>query len=214
MKYLLVGLFSLPLLTACTTIQEEYYGPYDQSPPPRSEVYRYVEPGQDHGHRPTQYQQGVYPAGRGRQIQERGPSNVHSHGQSTVVVPQNTHGHGKSSAVVPQNTHGHSENSAIRPQNTHGHGKSSAVVPQNTHGHEQSSAVVPQNIHGYGKSSVVRPQNIHGHGQSSVVRPQNQNTHGHVATNTSSHSGTIPSNEVKKASEETSQRLNKAHAHN
>jgi hypothetical protein len=176
MKYFLASLISLPLLTACTSIQEEYYGPYDQPPPPRAEVYRYVEPGTNHGHRATQHQQGAYPAGHGRQIHGHGPSQGHAvvihprnqhvpvneQGQNRVIVPQNTHGHGQGTGENQQNTHTHGQSLGVSPQNVHGHGQGVEVSPQNTHGHQQGAAASKSGSKASPRENTQISSNAHG----------------------------------------------------
>ncbi|RUR10969.1 hypothetical protein [Legionella sp. km772] len=159
MKYFLLGLFSLPLITACTVVDDPY-GP----PPPRAEVYRYDEPAHYHGHRGYEVR-GAYPTAQVRPVPRHyngapvivRPRNqtatVPVNGRGQVGIPSNTHGHGQ--VLVPRNTHGRGQ--AVVPNNMHGHGQ--VVVPSNTHGHGQ--AVVPQNTHGHGQAT--NPQNNHGH---------------------------------------------------
>ena len=143
MKYFLLGLLSLPLITSCTVIEEEY-GPYGP-PPPRAEVYRYEEPGRYHRHpRVYQYDQGAYPSAQARPI-SRHPSA----GNTVIVRPGNQSRHGQ--VVAPQNTHGHGQ--VVAPQNTHGHGQ--VVAPQNTHGNGQ--VVVPKKSGTVPAKTVKKP---------------------------------------------------------
>lgn len=166
MKHFLFGLISLPLLVACTTIQEEYYGPYDMPPPPRAEVYRNVEPGYYHAPRPSQYQRSAYSAGR----------VPHPHRPTTNVRPQSTHRHGPVGLVRPHSLHGHGQVGIARPQGIHGHG--------------QAGVARPHGAHRQGQRAVASSQNNHGHEEVS------SNAHGHISTNQQGHAGATNSTGV------------------
>lgn len=140
MKYLLLALSSLSVLTACTVVNEPYG-------PPRAEVYRYNEPAQYHRHH-RGYARGDHPVTQGYPVTRYDNGAVRPRQQAGAV-------HGQGQVVVPRNAQGQGQ--VVVPQNAHGRGQ--AVVPQNVHGHGQ--VVVPQNVRGRGQ--VVVPQNTHGH---------------------------------------------------
>lgn len=201
MKYLLLGLLSLPLVTACTAIQEEYYEPYGFPPPPRAEVYQNTYPGPYPRPQAPIYQRGPryyleehVDAGSTVIVTPRGPAynpaNVHTHGQKIITpdtrlapfkdrirIPGVVHGHSQDTVQVPQNRHSHGEQAVQVPQNRHGHGEGAVQIPQNRHGHGEAAVQIPQNRHGHGEGAAQVPQNRHGHGEEPLPFPQN--VHGH-----------------------------------
>lgn len=182
MKYFMLSLASLPLLASCTTMQEEYYGPYDMPPSSRAEVHRHVEPGY-YPNQPKMYSQRgayhahggtvpVHRASRGSAVitsQRNHTNQVHGHtGRTgrTVIAPQNSQGHSSNGTVSsPNKPHGHSDSATN--QNTHGHAKGTAVGPRNDHGHnpQQNPARLPPKVvkrHPSEQSAQVQ-NNAHGH---------------------------------------------------
>lgn len=153
MKYFILGLLSLPLITSCTVVQEEYYGP----PPAHVEVYRNDNPGYYHRPHAHPYQRGqVY--SRSPRYVER-PANTHGHGQRGVVVPQNAHGHGQA-AQAPQNTHGHGQ-AAQAPQNAHGHGQAAVQAPKKAQSTSTPGASTGVNQPGVNNGQAQ--STVHGH---------------------------------------------------
>ncbi|HRD71076.1 MAG TPA: hypothetical protein PK657_13125 [Legionella sp.] len=127
MKYLVTCLMVLPVMTACTVIQEDYYQPDYYRPAPQVEVRRYHPPVHYHNENRRYHGHNEY-----RPAPQGGSYHGHSSVGSAPQVQGNVHGHDESNQQIKPiaRIQSSSTESAVKIEN-----HTQVNTQTNTHGH-------------------------------------------------------------------------------